>query len=84
MKVSCPRVIIAGTGSGVGKTSVTLALIAALKKRGLRVQSFKVGPGLSGPDISEYRFGKSVLQFGWLDDRSGLCSRAVCRSGCHC
>jgi len=38
------RLIIAGTHSGVGKTTVTLALLSALKARGRVVQAFKVGP----------------------------------------
>ncbi|MDD2553819.1 MAG: cobyrinate a,c-diamide synthase [Desulfotomaculaceae bacterium] len=38
------RVIIAGTHSGAGKTTVTAGLLAALWKKGLSVQPFKVGP----------------------------------------
>ncbi|MBI4848320.1 MAG: cobyrinate a,c-diamide synthase [Nitrospirae bacterium] len=37
-------IIIAGTHSGCGKTTVTLGILAALKKKGLSVQSFKTGP----------------------------------------
>ncbi|MFI5295394.1 MAG: cobyrinate a,c-diamide synthase [Thermodesulfovibrionales bacterium] len=37
-------VVIAGTHSGCGKTTVTLGLLAALKKKGLTVQAFKAGP----------------------------------------
>ncbi|MBI5740053.1 MAG: cobyrinate a,c-diamide synthase [Nitrospirae bacterium] len=37
-------IIIAGTHSGCGKTTVTLGILAALKKKGLTVQSFKAGP----------------------------------------
>ncbi|MGY5956366.1 cobyrinate a,c-diamide synthase [Kosakonia sp. BK9b] len=36
--------ILAGTGSGCGKTTVTLGLLKALQQSGLRVQPFKVGP----------------------------------------
>ena len=36
--------VIAGTHSGCGKTTVTLGILAALKKKGLSVQSFKAGP----------------------------------------
>lgn len=38
------KLLIAGTSSGVGKTTLTLGIIGALKKRGLQVQPYKVGP----------------------------------------
>lgn len=51
--------MIAGTNSGVGKTTVTLAIMSALVQKGIEVQGFKAGPDYIDPSHHTFVTGNA-------------------------
>ena len=68
-----PRIIIAGTSSGVGKTSITLGILYLLKNLGFKIQSFKIGPDFIDPSYHEFVTNTPSYNLdSWLMGKKGV------------
>jgi cobyrinic acid a,c-diamide synthase len=57
--------------SGVGKTALTLSIVAGLTRRGLKVQTFKVGPDFLDPTHLAMASGRPCYNLdGWMCGRA--------------
>lgn len=65
--------IIAGTHSGVGKTTVSFALMAHLAEAGFAVQPFKIGPDFIDPGYHRLATGRDSINLDlWMMGRAGV------------
>ncbi|HEX3409821.1 MAG TPA: cobyrinate a,c-diamide synthase, partial [Candidatus Binataceae bacterium] len=68
-----PRLMIAATGSGVGKTTITVGLMGALRARGLKVAAFKCGPDFLDPTYHARVTGAVSHNLdGWMMGRDAV------------
>ena len=76
-----PVLVVAGVWSGVGKTTVTLGILEALRRRGLRVQGFKVGPDFIDPAFHALATGRPAYNLdGWMCGREHVVAAVARRA----
>jgi cobyrinic acid a,c-diamide synthase len=67
-----PRLVVAGTHSGVGKTTVATGLMAAFARRGFKVAGAKVGPDFIDPGYHRAATGRASASLDWYLHGPGL------------
>ena len=72
--------MIAGTNSGVGKTTVTLGIMSAFAQKGINVQGFKAGPDYIDPSHHTFVTGNASRNLDTWMMGEGACRELFARS----
>ena len=80
MRIS--RIVVAGVTSGVGKTTVAVGMMHGLRKKGLRIQAFKVGPDFIDPSYHTLVTNRNSRNLDvWMMGKQGVldCFASACK-----
>ena len=76
-----PGLIVSAPRSGAGKTTVTLAILAALSRQGLQIQAAKAGPDYLDPAFHQAATGRQSFHLDSWAMCPALIDALVARGG---
>lgn len=80
MQKAAPRLLIAGTNSGCGKTTVTCAILQALVDGGVSVAAAKCGPDYIDPMFHREIIGAKSSNLDLFFLTTTRCASSLCKT----